>query len=66
MEPAVAERDVRLHAATDAYVPLHHACTGHERLAREAGNAVLHLGGGELAARLARVATAAEAVGPRS
>jgi glycosyltransferase involved in cell wall biosynthesis len=66
MEPAVAERDVRLHAATDAYVPLHHACTGHERLAREAGNAVLQPGTGELAARLAGIATAAEAVGARS
>jgi glycosyltransferase involved in cell wall biosynthesis len=50
MEPAVAERDVRLHAAVDAYVPLHAACTGHERLAREAGNAVIRLGNGELAA----------------
>jgi glycosyltransferase involved in cell wall biosynthesis len=52
MEPAVAERDVRLHAAVDAYVPLHGACAGHERLAREAGNAVLRLGDGALAARL--------------
>ena len=75
MEPAVAERDVRLHAAVEAYVPLHDACTGHERLAREAGNAVLHLGAGELADRLAAIAeiagtagiaTAAETVGTRS
>ena len=51
MEPAVAERDVRLHAAVDAYVPLHDACGGHERLAREAGNAVIRLGNGELAGR---------------
>jgi glycosyltransferase involved in cell wall biosynthesis len=51
MEPAVAERDVRLHAAVDAYVPLHDACSGHERLAREAGNAVIRLGTGQLANR---------------
>jgi hypothetical protein len=65
MEPAVAERDVRLHAAVDAYVPLHDACTGHERLAREAGNAVLRLGRGELGAALSRTATAPEAVAAR-
>ena len=62
MEPAVAERDVRLHAAVDAYVPLHEACTGHARLAREAGNAVLRLGEGELAARLAAVPAGAPVV----
>ena len=66
MEPAVAERDVRLHAAVDAYVPLHDACSGHERLAREAGNAVLGVGCGELAAALRRITTAAETVGPRA
>jgi hypothetical protein len=30
----------RIHAACDAYVPLHPACDGHERLARAAGSAV--------------------------
>jgi glycosyltransferase involved in cell wall biosynthesis len=52
MEPAVPERDLRLHRAVDAYVALHEACSGHERLAREAGNVVLELSSGELAARL--------------
>ncbi len=61
MEPAVAERDVRLHTAVDAYVTLHDAGTGHERLAREAGNAVLHPGSAELAAALAAAPTAAPA-----
>jgi hypothetical protein len=55
MEPAVAERDVRLHAAVDAYVPLHDACSGHERLARAADSAVIELGGGDLAALVADV-----------
>ena len=41
MEPARADRDARLHAAVDVYVPLHAACAGHERLARRAGNAVV-------------------------
>ncbi len=31
----------RLHAAVDGYVPLHDACSGHERLARAAGCPVL-------------------------
>jgi glycosyltransferase involved in cell wall biosynthesis len=48
MEPPRADRDVRLHAAVDAYVPLHPACAGHQRLAHEAGNALLALGGGQL------------------
>jgi glycosyltransferase involved in cell wall biosynthesis len=34
-------RDAALHAGADAYVPLHRACAGHERLARAAGAAVL-------------------------
>jgi glycosyltransferase involved in cell wall biosynthesis len=41
MEPHRPELDARIHAATDAYVPLHAACTGHERLAREQGSAVV-------------------------
>ena len=45
MEPARAERDVRLHAAMTAYVPLHDACEGHARLAREAGIAVVQAPG---------------------
>jgi glycosyltransferase involved in cell wall biosynthesis len=44
MEPARADRDVRLHVAVDAYVPLHAACAGHERLAREGGGRVVSLG----------------------
>ncbi len=48
MEPAVAERDVRLHAAVDAYVPLHDACTGHERLASERGAVIIEPGAGHL------------------
>ncbi|HMJ01952.1 MAG TPA: glycosyltransferase, partial [Conexibacter sp.] len=38
LEPATAERDARLHAATSAYVPLHRACAGHERIARATGS----------------------------
>ncbi|HTU95433.1 MAG TPA: glycosyltransferase [Solirubrobacteraceae bacterium] len=64
MEPAVAERDLRLHLAVDAYVPVHDGCSGHARLAREVGNVVLGLDGGELATRLA--GAAAETVGQRS
>jgi glycosyltransferase involved in cell wall biosynthesis len=41
MEPHVAVRDARLHAAADAFVVLHPGCPGHARLARERGNAVL-------------------------
>jgi glycosyltransferase involved in cell wall biosynthesis len=41
MEPAVAERDPRLHAVMDAYVPLHAACAGHERLAAESGALII-------------------------
>jgi len=43
LEPATAERDARLHRATDAYVPLHPACSGHERLAHATESAVLAL-----------------------
>jgi len=49
LEPATAERDARLHAATNAYVPLHPACAGHERLARATGSAVLEPDGAALA-----------------
>jgi glycosyltransferase involved in cell wall biosynthesis len=61
LEPATAERDARLHAATHAYVPLHRACTGHERIARATGSAVLALDGHALADTIARLATATPA-----
>jgi glycosyltransferase involved in cell wall biosynthesis len=61
MEPLRGERDGRLHAAVDAYVPLHAACAGHERLAAAAGNESLSLNDGSFAAALHRVAPAARA-----
>jgi hypothetical protein len=45
-------RDATLHAGVDAYVPLHAACRGHERMARAAGSAVLAPSAGELRAWL--------------
>ncbi|HEV7773587.1 MAG TPA: glycosyltransferase [Conexibacter sp.] len=54
LEPATAERDARLHAAMDAYVPLHPACVGHERLARGTGSTVVPLDGHALAEAVAR------------
>jgi len=56
MEPSRPDRDRRLHAAVDAYVPLHRACAGHQRIAREAGSAVIALGGAELSEAAARCA----------
>jgi hypothetical protein len=53
MEPSRPDRDARLHAAVDAYVPLHAACAGHERMARQAGNAVIELATGALASKVA-------------
>jgi hypothetical protein len=38
---ATPGRDAALHAATDAFIPLHGASAGHTRRARAAGNAVL-------------------------
>jgi hypothetical protein len=58
MEPASAERDPRLHAAVDVYVPLHAACAGHERIARAAGKRVVELDGAGLARPLAAAAEA--------
>ena len=55
LEPASPERDARLHAAMDAYVPLHRACAGHERIARATGGAVLPLDGKALADAVAGV-----------
>jgi len=54
MEPLQARRDARLHAAVDAYVPLHPACAGHERMARAAHNDLIELGTGSLAGLLTR------------
>ena len=48
MEPARADRDVRLHAAVDVYVPLHAACSGHRRLARDSGLVIIEPGAGHL------------------
>ncbi|MGN6187777.1 MAG: glycosyltransferase [Conexibacter sp.] len=64
LEPATAERDARLHAATQAYVPLHRACAGHERIARATGSAVLALDGRALADAVARIGAAAPAPTP--
>ncbi len=52
------EDAARVHRGVDAYVPLHGACAGHERMARAAGSAVLELGGAQLQRLLARAATA--------
>jgi len=59
LEQATAERDTRLHAATHAYVPLHPACAGHERIARATGSAVLALDGHALPGAVAELAPAA-------
>jgi glycosyltransferase involved in cell wall biosynthesis len=64
LEPASAERDARLHAAMDAYVPLHLACAGHERLARATGSAVLPLDGHALADAVAQAADTAPPAPP--
>jgi glycosyltransferase involved in cell wall biosynthesis len=52
LERATADRDARLHRATGAYVPLHPACAGHERIARATGSAILPLDGSGLASAL--------------
>ncbi len=53
MEPQGAERDVRLHAAVNAFAVLHGGAPGHERLARAGGNAVIEPGQGQLERLLA-------------
>ncbi|HEX7291788.1 MAG TPA: hypothetical protein VF250_11745, partial [Conexibacter sp.] len=58
LEPATAERDACLHAAMHAYVPLHRACAGHERIARATGSAVLALDGRALADAVAQRSSA--------
>jgi glycosyltransferase involved in cell wall biosynthesis len=60
MEPMRAELDRSLHAAMDAYVPVHDGCAGHRRLARELGRAVVGVDG--LADLLASVSPAAAPV----
>ncbi len=55
MEPMRAERDARLHASVDAYVPLHGACAGHQRLAAAAGNEPLSLDDGSVARAVERL-----------
>jgi glycosyltransferase involved in cell wall biosynthesis len=61
IEASWAGRDEALHAATGAYVPLHPACAGHERLARAAGSAVLTPDAAALRAWLAAAAAPVEA-----
>jgi hypothetical protein len=53
LEPMRADRDQRLHASVDAYVPLHPATGGHRRLAEAAGSARVGIGTGELSALIA-------------
>ncbi len=60
MQPSLPDRDTRLHAAIDVYVPLHPGCGGHQRLAGEAGAAVSGLGDGSLARLLARLCASAD------
>ncbi|HKG39677.1 MAG TPA: glycosyltransferase [Conexibacter sp.] len=64
LEPATAERDARLHAAMGAYIPLHRACAGHERLAHATGSTVLRLDGHALADAVSAAAQATEATPP--
>ncbi len=53
IEPLTAARDACLHAAIPLYVPLHAACSGHERLALATGGEVVALDDGGLVGRLA-------------
>jgi hypothetical protein len=59
MEPFRPDRDLRLHATVDAYIPLHGACAGHVRFAERAGNAVVMPDAGAVAGLLATTAAAA-------
>jgi hypothetical protein len=61
MESLTADRDAALHAAIPLYVPLHPACTGHERLARGTGGEIVAVDDPALAARLARASVRAAA-----
>jgi hypothetical protein len=64
LEPATAERDARLHRATHAYVPLHSACAGHERIARATGSEIVVLDGAGLPALVATTDGAAPLAEP--
>ena len=63
MEPMRADRDRRLHATVDAFVPLHRGSAGHIRLAQRAGDALIEPGRNELAALLGAVAETAPVAG---
>ncbi len=60
MEPFRADRDRRLHEAVQVYVPLHPGFPGHERLAHQAGNAVLEPGSAALLKLISTVACSSE------
>ena len=64
LEPASADRDPRLHRAMSAYVPLHPACAGHQRLARATGSSVLALDGGAVAEAVAALTDTPAASAP--
>lgn len=59
MEPMRPGLHRALHAAVDAYVPLHDGCAGELRLARESANTIVRLGSGELGTLLRRADPAA-------
>jgi hypothetical protein len=54
MEAIDSERILDLHRGVSAYVPLHDACAGHERMALAAGGELLGLEDGSIARFLAR------------
>jgi glycosyltransferase involved in cell wall biosynthesis len=54
IEPFRSDRDGRLHAAVDAYVPLHRGCDGQLRLSGRYGNEILRLGDEQLARLVSR------------
>jgi len=64
LEPASPERDARLHVATHAYVPLHRACAGHERIARATGSVIVQPDGHAVADAVARFTAATPAPAP--
>ena len=61
IEPFRSDRDERLHAAVNAYVPLHRGCDGHIRLSRRAGNELILPGSDQLATLVNRPRHAAPA-----
>jgi glycosyltransferase involved in cell wall biosynthesis len=58
VEPFRSDRDQRLHAAMDVYVPLHPGCAGHARIARACGARVATT----VTGALATIATPADSV----